>query len=438
MMSIAHEIVIVLLLVLANGIFAMAEIAVISSRKARLKQLADEGDSGARTALEMANSPGRFLSTVQVGITLIGIIAGAFGGATIADELAVEMAKIQFIAPYSDAISVIAVVVAITYLSLVVGELAPKQVALTNPERIAAAIAPAMRTLSNIASPIVKILNHSAGAVVRILGVRKDTEPPVTEEEIRTMIAQGTRVGIFDPLEEELVDRVFRIGDRRIDTLITPRTEIIWLDLDDTPEEIYHKITASRYSQFPVARGSLDNVVGIVSAKDLLAQSLIGGQIDIKAVMRTALFVPEGVLALEVLERFKQNRCQIALILDEYSGLQGLVTANDVLEEIVGSLPEMDEATEPEAVQREDGSWLVDGMMPTEEFKAIFQIKQLPREGERTYQTLGGFIMTSMERIPSAGDHFKWERYRFEVVDMDRHRVDKVLVIRLNSPDSEE
>lgn len=426
MSAIALEVLFILLLVMANGVFALSEMAVVSARKARLQQRAQEGDPGAQVALELANAPGRFLSTIQIGITLVGVLAGALGGATIARALATWLNRLHIIAPYSEAISIGLVVLAITYLSLVIGELVPKRLALSNPERVASAIAPPMRTLSRIVAPLTHILGLSTEAVLRVLGMRASAEPPVTEEEIKLMIEQGTRVGIFEPSEQEMIKRVFRLGDRRVSALMTPRPEIVWLDADDPLEKTRRRIAASHHSCFPVAHDDLDNVLGLALAKDLLSQCLSGQPIDLTTALCPALFVPEGMPAFGVLERFKETRSHIALVIDEYGGVQGLVTANDVLEAIVGDIPLTDEEAEPEIVQREDGSWLADGMLLIDELKEFLEIEELPDEEE--YQTLGGLVMMFLGRVPSAGDHFELVGLRFEVVDMDGHRVDKVLI----------
>lgn len=426
--SVALEMVFVVLLVITNGVFAMSEIAVVSARKVRLQQRADTGDRGAYIALELAKTPSQFLSTIQIGITLIGVLAGAFGGATLAEELAAELSRVRFLAPYSEAIGVSIVVVGITYLSLVVGELAPKQLALNNAERIASTVAPLMQTLSRVASPAVRLLSFSTELVLRALGMRPSSDMPVTEEEIKLMIEQGTQVGVFVPAEQEMVKQVFRLADRTVGALMIPRPEVIWLDPNDSLEEVRHKITASGYSQFPVAQDDLDNVLGLVYAKDLLAQVLSGQPADLKAALRPALIVPESMLVLEVLERLKETRSQVVLVIDEYGGFQGLITIHDILEAIVGDIPLPDEVAEAEVVRREDGSWLMDGRLLVDELRDIIRLKKLPYEGERHYQTLGGLVMTCLGRIPSTGDHFEWGGLRFEVVDMDGRRVDKVLV----------
>lgn len=418
---------VIFLLIIANGLFAMSEIAIVSARKARLQQRANEGSASARAALELASQPNRFLSTVQVGITLIGTLAGAFGGARIATDLQplLENSGIPLVAQYSEALSVGIVVLVITYLSLVIGELAPKRIALTNSERIAALVAPPMKFLAKIAGPVVSLLSVSTEVVVRLLGVKPSSEPNITDEEIKLMLQEGTEEGVFEPIEEEIVEQLFRLSDRRIDALITPRIDIVWLDLHDSEETLRKKISESGHARFPVAESSLDNVLGLVLVKDLLAQSLSGQPLNLQAVMQPALFVPQGLPALEILEQFKENRSQIALIIDEYGGLDGLVTIHDVMEAIIGDVPEAHEPPDPEARQREDGSWLIDGGYPLDEFEELFDLVEIP---PGYYQTLAGFVMASLGRIPRAGDHFVWDDLHFEVVDMDWRRVDKVLV----------
>ena len=433
------EISIILLLIFLNGLLAMGEITFVSVRKARLKHRADRGDEKARLALDLAEDPSDLLSATQIGITLVGILAGAFGGATLAEEIAVLLRKIPSLVPYSDSLALLLVVISITYLSMILGELVPKRLALNNPEGMASRFAGPMQSLSRLTRPLVRFLNFSTDQVLRLIGVKPSQEPPVTEEEIRVLIEQGTQAGIFEEAEQDMVEGVFRLGDRRVGTIMTPRTEIAWLDLDDPLEEIQQEIVASVHSRLPVARGSLDNVVGIVQAKDLLARSFTGQPLDLRAVLSPARFVPESMPALKVLELFQESGVHLVLVIDEYGGVQGLTTTYDILEAIVGDIPELGEAEEPEIVQREDGSWLLDGGLPIDEFKELFGLIQLPEEERGVYQTLGGFIMTSLGRIPTASDHFEWGGLRLEVMDMDGFRVDKVMVqpIGVDSPNEE-
>ncbi len=434
MSSITLEILLLFLLIVANGIFSMSEMAIISSRKVRLQNMANQGNKKARVALELAEAPNRFLSTVQVGITLIGILAGAFGGATISEKLAENLNQIPLLAPYSQGLSFGIVVMAITYLSLIVGELVPKRLALNNPEAIAATVAMPMRAIAAFASPIVHLLSASTDLVLRILGIGPSTEPQVTEEEIKVLIEQGTEAGMFEEAEQDMVERVFRLGDRPVSALMTPRPDIVWLDLEDTTEENRKKMMDSANSRFPVCQGGLDNVLGIMPVTDLLARSLSGEALDLTVSLRQPVFVPESTRGLKVLELFKQTGTHMALVVDEYGVIQGLVTLNDILVEIVGDVPSADELEDPQAVQREDGSWLLDGMLPVDEFFKIFAVNDSQGEHRGSYQTLGGFVITHLGRIPNAADHFEWDGMRFEVMDMDGNRVDKVLVVPAQKP----
>jgi len=437
MNAIVVEVSVVAVLILVNALFAMSEMAVVSSRKVRLEQRAEEGDRGAQMALELANSPSQFLSTVQVGITLIGILAGAFGGATLAEELAGLLSRISALVPYSEAMAVGIVVLVITYFSLVIGELVPKRLALSDPERAASTLGPWMRSLSGVAAPVVSLLSVSTDAVLRVLPVRLASELPVTEEEVKLLIEQGTQAGVFEPTEQQMIGRVFRLADRTIEALMTPRPEVVWLEVNKTPEQICDAISASTHSCFPVAQDTLDNVLGTVLARDILLQKLCGPPIDIRAALHPALFVPERMSALGALERLKDSGAPMALVIDEYGGFQGLVTLTDLLEAIVGDIPVLEEGFEPSALRREDGSWLLDGRLPVDEFTELLHLEQLPEQEAGNYQTLGGFVMTSLGRIPSSGDHFEWGGIRFEVIDMDGRRVDKVLATPIQSGSAE-
>jgi putative hemolysin len=428
--SISTQVFIIGVLIIANGIFAMAEIAIVSSRKARLQQRAEDGDERAKIALDLANSPSQFLSTIQIGITLVGILAGAFGGAKIADKLAPELNHFAWIAPHGGAVSLFIVVLAITYLSLIIGELVPKQIALQHAERLAAAFAPSMRTMAWVAAPLVHLLSLSTQLVLRLFGIKASAETSVTEEEVKLMIEQGTQEGVFEPTEQEMVERVFRLGDRTVNALMTPRPDVVWLDINDPPEETQLRISSNSHTHYPVAEDQIDNIIGMVNSKDLLSQNLSCRPIDLRSVMRPALFIPESMSALDVLERFKKKRTHTALVIDEHGGFQGLVTTSDVLEAIVGDIPTPEESEEAEIIPREDGSWLVDGKVLADELKSLLQKDELPFEDENLYQTLGGLVMAFLDRIPKSGDYFDWNDFRFEVVDMDGHRVDKVLIKR--------
>jgi putative hemolysin len=428
MSSLAFETLLILLLILVNGVLAMSEMAIVSARRARLQPLAEDGEMGARIALSLADSPTQFLSTVQIGITLIGVLTGAVGGATLVEELTSWLGKAPWLAAYAESIALILVVGAITFVSLVVGELAPKRLALFYAERIATLTAPAMALLARVTSPLVRLLTVSTDSLLQLFGVQKLDEPPVTDAEVRHLLEQGAEVGVFEPIEEEIVGQIFRLSDRTVSALITPRTDIVWLDLNASQEEIRSKLIEHRYSQFPIADGDLDAVIGVIFAKDILVQSLLGREIDLHAVMRQPLFIPESTPALEVVERLRVSGMHIALVIDEYGGLEGMITMDDILAALIGDLPDLDAQPRNEAMQRDDGSWLIDGMYAIDRFKEQFEIDKLPDEEEGYYQTLGGFMMRMLEKIPAAGDHFEWAGLHLEVVDMDGRRVDKVLV----------
>jgi putative hemolysin len=425
------EILIIFLLIVANGLFSMTEMAIISSRKAILRERAEEGDAGAQAALELATNPNQLLSTVQIGITLVATLAGAFGGATIAYELANYLSSYTYLGQYSNVLSFAIVVLIIAILSIVLGELVPKRLALSNPERIASIMASPMRTFSHILSPLILMLSTATDLVLRILGVKSYVQPVVTEEEIRILIDQGTSAGIIEEEEQDIMERVFSLGDRRIESIMTPRGDIVWLDIDDSPDEIQRKITLGPYSLFPVCRRRLDNVLGVVQAKDLLSCNLKDRKVDLKSTLLPPLFIPESMRALKVLERFKQTGVHLAIVLDEYGSVQGVVTLTDLLEGLVGDIPHIEDLADPQIMQREDGSWLMDGSLPIDVFKETLHLEELPDEENGLYQTAGGFAMMYLEKVPTTGDHFEWQDFRFEIVDMDEHRVDKLLVAPL-------
>lgn len=437
-MSPTSEILIVFLLIIANGLFVMSELAIISVRKVRLQHLANHGNARARAALELANAPNQFLATVQIGITLLAILSGAYGEKVIAKVVAPILGFIPLLAPYSKTMASVIAILIITYLTLIVGELVPKRLALNHPEPIAAGIAIPMQMLATITSPIVYLLSASTDLVVRLLGIRPSTEPQVTEEEIRVLIEQGTEAGTFEEAEQDMVERVFRLGDRPVSALMTPRPDIVWLDLEATVEENRQKIIDSAYSRFPVCQGGLDNVLGVMPVTDLLSRSLCDQPLDLTVALQTPVFVPESTRGLKILELFKQSSTHMALVVDEYGVIQGLVTLNDIMVEIVGDVPSAEDLENPQAVQREDGSWLLDGMLSVDEFFELFEINELPPDHRSNYQTLGGFVITHLGRIPAAADHFEWQSLRFEVMDMDGNRVDKVLVMQMPKDSDEE
>jgi putative hemolysin len=427
-MSSWNEILVIAILIVVNGILAMSEAALVASRKARLQNRVNEGDKASLVALKLLEKPNVFLSTIQIGITLIGVLAGALGGATLAETLAVTLAKIPLLSEYSESIALGTVVVVITILSLWLGELVPKRLGLHSPEVIARVVAGPMLLISRIFSPLISLLSWATDLILRLIGVRPSLEPPITGEELQVLIDQGTQAGVFEEAEQDMVEGIFSLGESRVYSLMTPRTEIVWLDINDTKEEIQQKIAECPYSRFPVRQDTLETIVGIVKSRDLLVTSLSGQEIKLKELLKPAFYIPETMFASRALELFKEKNTELLLVIDEFGGVQGLLTINDILEEIVGQL----EFEEPQATQRQDGSWLLDGMLEVDEFKEIFDFNTLPHEDE--YETLSGFIMTSLGRVPQASDHFEWNSYRFEVMDMDGRRVDKVLVTSLPKP----
>jgi putative hemolysin len=430
MINVTTEMLIILVLILANGILAMSEIAIVTARKVRLQQLVEKGNTRAAVAIELANTPGRFLSTVQIGITTIGILAGVYGGATIAASLETRLGEFTALAAFARPISMGVVVVVVAYLTVIIGELVPKKVALSNPERIASLVAPTMHLFSRIGSPLVSVMDASARLILRLLGISKIQEPGITEEEIRMLIDLGTETGEIQKIEDEIVDQVFELGDMRAISLATPRPDIVWLDIQSSPDTIREKVTTSEFSKFPVCSGSLDEVQGSVRAKDLLDNCLHGNPIDLKAIFQPPLFVPETTPVFKVLERFKEHHTHIALVLDEFGSIQGLITMGDIMEAIIGDVPEVRRSESLEIIQREDGSYLVDGMLSIDRFQDFFALKTLPEDERNYYQTVGGFVVTRLGHIPIAGESFEWESLRVEVVDMDGNRVDKVLVMQ--------
>jgi putative hemolysin len=407
----------------------MAEIAVVASRKARLKNMSDEGHPGARLALALADSPGKFLSTVQVGITFVGVLASALGGANIAEKLASAIATVPGLASYADYLALTAVVAAITYLSVTIGELVPKRIALNNPERIAAALARPMNGLAKALSPLVNFLSLSSDSLMAALGIRKPKEAVVSEEEVRVLIDEGLSAGIFKKAEKEMVEGVFELDEQTAGDLMTPRARMIWLSLDDTDEENWRRIAGSGHSHFPVYQETRDNVVGMVSVKSLWANLSLAGRAELRALVTPPLYVPTAMPAGKLIEEFKKSGKHIALVVDEFGGLQGLVTLNDVMMAIVGNLPEREQRHDPKALRRQDGTWIIDAMLDIDESKKSLEIDDdLPSEDANRFSTLGGFILHQLGHIPREGEKFQWDRFEFEVIDMDRQRIDKVLV----------
>ena len=419
---------IVLLLILLNGFFAMAEIALVSARPARLQPLVDAGSAGAQAAVELKADPSRLLATVQVGVTVIAVLSGTFGQATLGEPLEQYFASIPgFISRYAHVAAMAIVVAGISYFSLILGELVPKRIALLDAEHIASALARLMRALSVIGAPIEWVLSATADLLLRLVPVRGEPAPPVTDEEIGFMLREGVATGHIPPAETAIVEMALRLGDRRVSAVMTPRTQIEFLDLDDGVEEVQRRIRESNFSRFPVVQGGTHQLAGIVQVKDLYDAALGGAAFDVRAVMRSPLFLPNTVTVLRALEVFKSSGESLALVVDEYGDLEGLVTLHDILQALVGELPG-GEDSDPRVVHRDDGSWLFDGMVALDEVKQALRLSQLPGE-DADFHTLGGYLMARLNRVPMVADRVIAGGYRFEIVEMDGRRVDRVMVV---------
>jgi putative hemolysin len=428
------DLLLVLSLILLNGVFAMSEIAIVSSRRARLTQLADGGSAGAVGALALAAEPTRFLSSVQVGITSIGILNGAIGGAAFAAPLRRVFEQIPPIAPYAEGLSLTVMVVALAYVSLILGELAPKRLALTNPERIASLIARPMAVLAAVGRPIVTLLTVSTDTILRLLRVSSVRPPAVTMEEIKVLLEQGTEEGVFEAAEHEMVTNVLNLDDRHVGSVMTPRTDVVSLELHDSVAVHRDKLRRDPHPVLPLCDGGLDNVIGFVRLTSVLEQLLSDRPLDLAALVETPLFVPETMTLMSLLEQFKRTHLPVALVVDEFGEIEGLVSLSDVVSSIVGELPP-DPGEEPMVVQREDGSWLFDGAVDLDTLvRTLGDEALLTEEDRHLYHTLGGLVMLALGRVPRTGDVFHKNGFRFEVVDMDRNRVDRVLVQAIEPP----
>ncbi|WP_374243118.1 hemolysin family protein [Zoogloea sp.] len=429
------DLLLIVLLILLNGVFAMSEMAVVSSRKARLQNLADDGSLGAEAALKLNQEPSSFLSTIQVGITLVGILSGAIGEAALADPLSAWLGSFSVMEPYARGVALTITVVTLTYFSVVVGELVPKRLALLAPEGIASLMSRPMMILARLTHPLVVVLSGSCSVILRLLGARRREEPPVTDDEIKVLMEQGAEAGVFHESEQEIVSNVLRLDEQRISAIMTPRRDMVVVDLDEDEASCWQTIVETPFSRLVVCRDGLEHVVGVLQKSDLLKAALPGGGVtvsDLECLLRPPLYVPESVTTQQLLESFRRARLQFALIVDEYGEVQGLVTLTDVLAAIVGELSVPEAPEDRDMLQREDGSWLVDGDVGIERLKSVLDIgDDLPGEEERSFNTVGGFIMHVLGRIPMATDHFVAAGWRFEVMDMDRNRVDKVLLARV-------
>jgi putative hemolysin len=437
MPDVTFEILVILLLLLGNGYLALSEIAVVSARRPRLLQRAERGDTASRVAAELSQSPTKFLSTVQVGITSIGILSGAYGGATIAEELAAYLGQFPEFAAYSEGAAVAIVVAAISYLSVIVGELVPKRIALSNPERFAALVARPMTSLSRIAAPAVAALEHTSNVIMKVFRLPQGGDAAVTEADVAAMIAAGTATGVFDPVERRLVERVFRLDDEPVAAMMTSRTEMVWLDVNDSLDAHYDVIRQYPFSRFPVCEGSLDRILGIVDVRDIwIAQrnASAAAPIDLRSLIRQPLFIPDRSPALNVLEQFQNTGIHVAIIIDEHGGVDGLVTLNNILTFLVAP-PAGAPSRQHEAaiVQRTANSWLVDGALSLGEFYAGISTEDPEADRPRAYHTVAGLVITLLGRVPTAGDRVDIGPLSLEVADMDGFRVDKVLVTRRSS-----
>lgn len=417
------EILLILGLILLNGLFSMAEIALVSARKARLEAQANKGDKSAREALELSNHPDTFLSTVQIGITLIGILTGILSGENLKEQLAAFLTRFESISDYSNGIATFIIVIIITYFSMVLGELVPKRLGLARPETIAKFMARPMHVLSRITHPFIWLLSKSTFVIVKLFNIKtKDNQ--VTEEEIKAIISEGTEQGTIEEAEQQIIERVFHLGDRTITSLMTHRSDIIWFDVNDNEATIKEKILEEPHSVYPICDGHIDNIKGVVSIKDLYVKD---DMTFFKDMMKPPLYVPENNSAYQVLETYKQSKIHSCFIIDEYGSLLGMITLNDILEAIIGDLPEQ-HLDDYEIVEREDGSYLVDAQIPFYDFLSRFEKTEWMNEGEQEFDTLAGFVLHQLKRIPKTGDKLEWEGFSLEIIDMDAQRIDKVLV----------
>jgi putative hemolysin len=426
-MLIAFEIVVILLLIVLNGVFAMSELALVSARRSRLAVLERNGVPGAAKARALAADPQHFLPTVQVGITLVGVLTGVFGGARVASHIQEALVLIPVLAPFAEPLAVAIVVVVTTYLTLVLGELVPKQLALRRPEHVAARVAGPIAIMARLFAPAIWVLGQSSGLVMRTFGWNRLPQQRVTEEDLKSLLAEGAQEGVLEHEEHDMISRLLRLADQPVRAIMTPRTEIAWIDRTDTAQEISATVRETPYSRFVVCEGSVDNVVGVVQAKDLLDGLLGGGALSVEAVLRQPIVVPDTVTALDALERLKSDPLGLALVMDEYGSFEGVVTAADILEAIVGDPTDaaVHPGLEPGGA---DQVVVMDGMMPVDELKARLELPDLPAEG--SYHTLAGLLLALLRRVPRAGDRIVFAGWRFEVTAMDGRRVDKVLVTR--------
>jgi putative hemolysin len=429
MTSVLLELTIIFALLLANGVFSMAEIAIVSSRKAKLRSLADTGDTRARLALSLAESPNTFLATVQVGITLVGVLAAAFSGASLSEKLAAVLRDFPAVAPYADNLALGLVVVALTYFTLVIGELLPKRIGLGNPEGVARLLAGPMHFLSRLGAPVVTLLGRSTDLLLTLFRIKPEPEVKVSEEEVRLLVREGTRAGIFHPQEPAMIESVMAFDRVAIRDLMTPRAKIIWINVTDSHEIIWHRIVVSAHSTFPVYEGTRDRILGLVTVKSIYANLAAGAAVNVRDLTTTALIVPASLSAAALLERFKQTGKHFALVTDEFGTTCGLISLHDIMEAIVGELPSLGDRLKPKAVRRDDGRWLVDGLLDAAEFERIVTDFPLHTGAARDYETFAGFIVKHLGHVPAEGESFRYHGYHVEIIDLDGQRVDKVILL---------
>ncbi|KAB2330707.1 hemolysin family protein [Bacillus mesophilum] len=431
--NIGISILIILILIVANGLFAMTEIAIVTSKKTRLERMRDEGNNKAAYALKLAEDPNQLLSTIQIGITLIGVITGAFGGATIAGQLSVYVEQIEFLAPYSYQLSFIIVVGISTYLSLIIGELVPKRIGLGNPEKVASAVAKPMYYFSKVGRPLIWVLSKSTELLLKILGIKPTNEPNVTEEEITQLIEEGVYSGVVEEIEQDIVEQIFYLGDKRLSDILTTRTKLIWLDIEDSFAENMKKINESPHSKFPVGKGSLDRFLGIIHTKDLLSKVAAGVEFDLADCIEDTHILPEYMKVFHVLEILKKSGKHEALVTDEYGGVEGFVTLHDIIENIVGDMPEDDEEV-PQIIKRNEDTWLADGLVSIDAFIRYFDLEDSSLLKDRShYHTIGGLFAYVIGNLPKIKDTIQVEDLEIEVIDMDGARLDKLLITKLNT-----
>jgi putative hemolysin len=422
---------ILLALVATSGLFAMAELAIVSSRRIRLKQMAEQGSKGARAALKLMEEPTRFLSTVQTGITLIGVLAGVYSGANFAEPLQAWLTGIEWVGQYAESVAYAIVVVGVTYLTLIVGELVPKRWALGHPETLAAALARPMQYVAQATAPLVWVLQRSTDLVLRLMGKHKSARHGVTEDEIRALIAEGTREGVFHDEEHRMIEGVLKLADRNVRSIMVPRGDILWIDVDDSRDTVWKAVRTSGHSRYLVCRGEVDELVGVASVTELLEWIRDPQGPDLAKRALAPLVIQETTTVLRLLELFREAAVHLAVVVDEHGSIEGMVTSTDVLRAIAGELPEFGDADLPEAIKRADDSWLIDGRLPIDEAERLLDRRDMSSGDDFT--TIAGFVLAQLGRLPVTAESFDWKDLRFEIVDMDGRRIDKLLVTRIAS-----